>query len=101
MNRSTRPFLVLLCFGVLAACLTASAPQETASSLPPLVLPTGFHAEVFAETVENARSMALGPQGTVFVGSQYVGKVRRAAGLPRRHQQLPVVAGAPNVPARC
>ena len=30
---------------------------------------------MFAEKVENARSMALGPQGTVFVGSQYVGKV--------------------------
>ena len=30
---------------------------------------------MFAEKVENARSMAIGPQGTVFVGSQYVGKV--------------------------
>ena len=30
---------------------------------------------MFAEKVENARSMALGPQGTVFVGSQYAGKV--------------------------
>ena len=43
--------------------------------LPPLTLPAGFQAEVFAEKVENARSMAIGPQGTVFVGSQYVGKV--------------------------
>ena len=39
------------------------------------MLPAGFQADVFAEKVENARSMAIGPQGTVFVGSQYVGKV--------------------------
>ena len=38
-------------------------------------VPAGFHAEVFAENVGNARMMALGPQGTVFVGSQYAGKV--------------------------
>lgn len=50
---------------------SARAPQP----LPPLVLPSGFQASVFAEGVDNARSMALGPQGTVFVGSQYAGKV--------------------------
>ena len=75
MTRFTRPCLVVLCSGVLAASLLASPRQETASSLPALVLPAGFHAEVFAEKVENARSMAIGPQGTVFVGSQYAGKV--------------------------
>jgi glucose/arabinose dehydrogenase len=74
MNLATRPFLVVLCCGVLAAGLTGSARQD-AAPLPPLVLPAGFQADVFAEKVENARSMALGPQGTVFVGSQYVGKV--------------------------
>ena len=65
---------MVLCCAVLAAGLTGSARQESAA-LPPLVLPAGFQAEVFAEKVENARSMALGPQGTVFVGSQYGGKV--------------------------
>ena len=66
--------LIVLCSGVLAAGLTGSARQD-AAPLAPLVLPAGFQAEVFAEKVENARSMALGPQGTVFVGSQYAGKV--------------------------
>jgi glucose/arabinose dehydrogenase len=75
MTRFTRQFLVVLWSGVLTASVIAAARQDTSSSLPPLVLPAGFHAEVFAEKVENARSMALGPQGTVFVGSQYVGKV--------------------------
>ena len=74
MIMSTRPFLAVICCGVLAVGLAGSARQATAP-LPPLVLPAGFQADVFAEKVENARSMALGPQGTVFVGSQYVGKV--------------------------
>ena len=74
MNISTRPFVVALCSGVLAAGLTASARQAP-PPLGPLVLPAGFQADVFAENVENARSMALGPQGTVFVGSQFAGKV--------------------------
>jgi glucose/arabinose dehydrogenase len=30
---------------------------------------------VFADSVRNARSMALGPRGTLFVGSQYAGQV--------------------------
>jgi glucose/arabinose dehydrogenase len=68
------PKSMILGAALLATSLTTSARQEM-SPLPPLVLPAGFHAEVFAEKVENARSMAIGPQGTVFVGSQYVGKV--------------------------
>jgi glucose/arabinose dehydrogenase len=66
--------VVALCVGVLAAGITPSA-QQAAAPLALLVMPAGFHAEVFAENVENARSMALGPQGTVFVGSQYSGKL--------------------------
>ena len=49
--------------------LTAFARQG-ATPLAPLVVPAGFQVDVFAENVENARAMALGPQGTVFVGSQ-------------------------------
>jgi len=39
------------------------------------VVPSGFHVEVFADSVENAREMALGPKGTLFVGSMRAGKV--------------------------
>ena len=90
MNISTRPFLSVLCCGVLAAGLTASARQDSAP-LPPLVLPAGFQADVFAEKVENARSMALGPQGTVFVGSQYVGKVHAVVDSDGDHKADRVV----------
>jgi len=54
-----------------------SARQTPAPSFSPasLKLPEGFQAAVFAENVDNARSMVLGSAGTVFVGSQYSGKV--------------------------
>ena len=74
MTNSTRSFIVLS--AVLAAGLAVSARQSAPPPpLAPLVLPAGFRAEVFADKVENARALALGPQGTVFVGSQYAGKV--------------------------
>jgi glucose/arabinose dehydrogenase len=69
----SRLFTVLVC-AALAASLPTSA-QQTVAPLSQLKLPAGFQAEVYAEKVDNARSIALGPQGTVFVGSQYAGKV--------------------------
>ena len=69
---STRAFFVLS--GVFAASLAVSGLQS-ASPVDRLTVPPGFHLSVFAEKVENAREMALGTQGTVFVGSRTAGKV--------------------------
>lgn len=49
--------------------------QQPASQPPKWVVPAGFQVDVFADSVQGARSMALGPQGTLFVGSQRAGKV--------------------------
>ena len=38
-------------------------------------LPPGFEISLYASGVENARSMALSPNGTVFVGTRSAGKV--------------------------
>src|SRR5262245_9465630 len=38
-------------------------------------LPPGFQIDLFAENVEGARSMTLGPNGTVFVGTRDQGNV--------------------------
>lgn len=74
MNISARLSLVAaLGLGLMATGPVAAARQAT-SPLGALTLPAGFHAEVFAD-VEGARTMALGPRGTVFVGSQGAGKV--------------------------
>lgn len=40
-----------------------------------LTVPAGFQVSVFADSVENAREMVLGPNGTLFVGTMRAGKV--------------------------
>lgn len=59
-------FLSVLALPLLAA----AAPPIERVKLPP-----GFSISVFAEGVTNARSMALGENGTVFVGTRTEGKV--------------------------
>jgi glucose/arabinose dehydrogenase len=43
--------------------------------LDQLVLPKGFQIEIYAQDVSNARQMALGDTGIVYVGSRKAGKV--------------------------
>ena len=57
-------------FGLL---LTQSSQAEV--RLDSIKLPPGFHIEVYAEGVKNARQMVLGDKGTLFVGSRRAGKV--------------------------
>jgi glucose/arabinose dehydrogenase len=63
----------LLCRAFVLAC--TSAGGATAQGPTQLTVPRGFQVSVFADSVRNARSMALGPLGTLFVGSQYAGQV--------------------------
>ena len=58
---------------VLAALLVA-LPAAAAVRLDSVKLPPGFSIAVYAE-VPNARSMALGPGGVLFVGTRSEGKV--------------------------
>src|SRR6266704_5763832 len=62
----------LSCMALLPA-LTASS-RLRAQTPNQWVVPAGFHVTVFADSVGNAREMALGPRGTVFVGS-WIGNV--------------------------
>lgn len=97
MTVSIRALLMASCAGVLALGLTTSARQAP-SPLRSLVLPAGFHADVFAD-VENARTMALGPQGTVFVGSQGAGKVYAVVDQNNDHKADRVVVIASGLDA--
>src|SRR5512144_640174 len=63
-----------LLFAALAPSLTASGALH-AQQPNKWVVPAGFQVSVFADSVDNPREMALGPQGTVFVGSLRAGKV--------------------------
>ena len=59
----------------MAALLTAQAPSSSRLPLSTLKLPPGFSISVYAENVPNARSMALSPGGTLFVGTRTAGNV--------------------------
>lgn len=59
---------------ILNICLPLAACAGDVH-LDQIELPAGFHIAVYADGVENARQMALGGQGTLFVGSMQAGKV--------------------------
>lgn len=50
-------------------------PALAAAQLDRLVLPAGFHVALYSDQVPDARELALGAHGTVFVGSTGAGKV--------------------------
>ncbi len=60
------------------AAPAAPGPAVTplARAVSQLVMPPGFRMEVFADGIEDARSLARGPNGTIFVGSRRTGLVR-------------------------
>lgn len=60
---------IVMAVGLLAICAGAEA------DLSDIQLPPGFSISLYAGDVPQARSMALGANGTVFVGSRTVGRV--------------------------
>lgn len=64
------------------SCFVASYPvfpAEGSSVIDKIKLPPGFRIEIYAE-VPDARSLALGPEGTVFVGNRNGGNVYAVIG---------------------
>jgi glucose/arabinose dehydrogenase len=55
--------------------LVAALPALAQPKIESLQLPPGFKAEVFARDLRNARSMTLGAEGTLFVGTRDAGVV--------------------------
>lgn len=69
--------LLLIAVGLVLpgqSCVVAAGPED---QLDQIKLPKGFKIEVYAygDGLKNARQMALGDNGTVFVGSRNNGKV--------------------------
>lgn len=52
-----------------------SARRTTDIPLKFVKLPPGFKIDIYATDIPNARSMALSPQGTLFVGTRKAGKI--------------------------
>jgi glucose/arabinose dehydrogenase len=70
---TSRVFAVIAMIGVTllpALCLRADSPM-----LHSLTLPPGFTITLYTSEVKNARGMALGEKGTLFVGSRKEGRV--------------------------
>ena len=60
---------------VVVGLAAGAAPMAQELPLERLTLPDGFRIEVYATGVENARQMALTPDGTLFVGTREAGNV--------------------------
>ena len=81
--RRSRALLALLLVVVAAAVAVgcryrgylAGLLPSAAAAIGDLTVPPGFRIGVYAAEVPNARQMALGPDGVVFVGSRSAGKV--------------------------
>jgi len=69
--KTTIRFLILINSFTLLFCTSASA----ALPLENIQLPPGFKISIYASEVQNARSLTLSPEGTLFVGTRRVGNV--------------------------
>lgn len=72
MGCAGRRFIKLLVFLILCGVSAAGAAEKL--PLEKIILPRGFEISLYA-SVPGARSLALGPNGTVFVGTRSQGKV--------------------------
>lgn len=93
---------VLLLFATLSCTGGENSPPGSKSSLPlnKIKLPAGFTIDVYAEHVNNARSLALSPEGIVFVGNRSEGSVYALVDADKDHraERTHVIAEGLNMP---
>ncbi len=68
-------FIRVFCFFLLAINSSFAEQDSYSNILRQLQLPKGFSISVYAKNVPNARTLALGDSGVVFVGSRKKGHV--------------------------
>jgi glucose/arabinose dehydrogenase len=76
-------WLLTVVVGIVLSCASVSSqglPLQT------IKLPPGFSISVYARNVRNARSMALSPNGTLFVGTRSAGNVYAIIDRDHDHQ---------------
>jgi glucose/arabinose dehydrogenase len=83
-KKKHRLFIALiLLLPIIWGISCASAKNMKGVHLDDITLPTGFAINIYANNVEDARSLALGDSGTLFVGTRLAGNVY--AVLDRNH----------------
>lgn len=82
-------------FLLIPLLLLAQAAPSPAAELPlgEITLPPGFSIDVYARNVPDARSMALGAKGTLFVGTRNEGKVYAIVGKGNRREVITIARG--------
>lgn len=75
----TRYFTLTIALSALctfnSACKNKALHKVEDPRLADIKLPAGFHISIFADNVDNARSLAMGDKGTIFVGNRQGDKV--------------------------
>ncbi|QIA08245.1 PQQ-dependent sugar dehydrogenase [Draconibacterium halophilum] len=92
--------LLLFIFTATLACTSSDKtekPLPDYETVPQINLPDGFKIHVYAENVDNARSMVLGDKGTLFVGSRTAGKVYAIIDKDQDYQADQVIVIADNM----
>jgi glucose/arabinose dehydrogenase len=101
----TLPTLLLILVATLigVGCVysgyLANMLPTAAAELDEVTLPPGFRIAVYAADVPNARQMALGPPGVVFVGSNAAGKVYAVVDRDGGNRTVHVVASGLSMPS--
>jgi glucose/arabinose dehydrogenase len=97
MNNRGLAILILLISCAVLAIGTAARRDIPVNSIK---LPPGFSINIFASGIENARSMALGSKGTLFVGTRTAGNVYALVDRNNRGRadQLITIARGLNMP---
>ncbi len=97
--RRPRPAVLTAAFCLFAA--TCASAQESSLPLAQIKLPPGFSISVYATGLDNARQMALGPGGVLFVGSRSAGKVYAVvdSNKDNRADRVLTIASGLNMPS--
>ena len=83
------PIKIVSCVLVAGLLLSLKVIAQSELDLADIRLPPGFAIEIWTDEVPNARSMALGANGTVFVGTRRDGRVY--AVVPKLASSLTVI----------
>jgi glucose/arabinose dehydrogenase len=89
----------LIGVGCVYSGYLANMLPTAAAELNEITLPPGFRITVYTADVPNARQMALGPSGVVFVGSRSEGKVYAVVDRDGGNRTVHVVASGLNQPS--
>lgn len=92
-----RPLAWIACFLASSWSATATGADRT-QLLKALKLPPGFQIAIEVDGVPGARSLALGDQGTLFVGTRTAGRVFAVRSLPNGGREVLTIARDLNSP---